>query len=165
MFGHKGFVAEACDKREVIVSVTAYRRDLARDRLWLGRLIATGRKLSLFPQGNDDIAYFRQLLGQHADRIQTLPRDLNYLRDYSIRNEAIIVGTRLHLIMFALQNGIPGLVLVVDNRARELGLTFKHLPVTTNGEQLAECSEFEYSVPEDFDAAMVDVVRQVIQSP
>jgi len=103
-------------EREVVTSVTDYRKDHARDNNLLDQLSSQFDKVLLWPQSHGDVEYANEL-DLPANVVRLNPDLAEFERMVEGR---IYVGTRLHAGIRASQLGRPSLVVVVDNRAREI---------------------------------------------
>ena len=101
---------------EAVVTVTDYGKSAAQDRAWIESLSRHYERLVLVPMGPGDEAYFRGELDMRHLRIGKV--GLAGLREELPGRH--YVGTRLHAGIFALQYGVPSLILAIDNRSIEL---------------------------------------------
>jgi len=108
----------------VLLTFTNYSQD-ERDRQLLATLQRKYRKIFLWVQGPEDLAYARSL----SNDIDIIPPSLNALdRLLSSGIKIDYVGTRLHAGIRAMAFGHRTIIIGVDNRATEMGKDF-NLPV------------------------------------
>jgi hypothetical protein len=100
----------------VVATVTDYLPEPERDRKMLEVLRHRAERLWIWPQGKSDSRYVeslgfgRHLIGAGLDAFDSLlAEDVEY------------VGTRLHGAVRAMSRGVASVVVVIDNRAAEIG--------------------------------------------
>jgi hypothetical protein len=97
--------------------LTDYMRNPELDAKLLALLVSTYEKVFFWPQGRNDLEYFRSL----NFPIQPLEHSLTALNEFLSSDLSFdYVGTRLHGGVQCLLAGRRPLVLEVDNRAREI---------------------------------------------
>ena len=120
----------------VILTLTDYSQDVARDELLIKTLNEHYRSVYYWIQGANDYAYFKTLRG--VENIKIIPPNLAAYDTFLKEHETDFVGTRLHGGMRALQNKRRTIIIGIDNRAIELNRDF-NIPVLNqnNMEQLS----------------------------
>ena len=124
---------------ECLVTITDYypcpREDEQFLRLVLDHFRGT---VFLFPQGTGDLNYIQTLpvFRKESRRFHILDHSLEKLETFLDTHRVNYVGTRLHGGIAALNNGVPTLILAVDNRAAEMSRSFG-LPVVERGNKPA----------------------------
>lgn len=103
-------------RQSVIVTITDYNRDPARDSGMLRRLRGIYDRVVLWPQGAGDIEYMSSL----DPDARVLPRQLAAFDEALATGDFDYCGTRLHAGVRALQHGVRALIVAVDNRATEI---------------------------------------------
>lgn len=102
---------------EVVLTLTEYHADRENDRRMVELAFRHYERVSLFVQQPEDYAYARSLtensFAEVVASLGTYDRLLERSIDY--------IGTRLHGGMRAIQKGKRALIVVVDNRARDIG--------------------------------------------
>ncbi|MDO4397993.1 MAG: polysaccharide pyruvyl transferase family protein [Oscillospiraceae bacterium] len=104
--------------RDVITTVTDYRKDVESDNLMLEILGKSYETVYLWLQGRRDEEYLNELC--LPKNLVIIPRDLKKYEERLEKGNADYVGTRLHAGIHALNYGIRSLVIAVDNRALEI---------------------------------------------
>lgn len=103
-----------------VATVTDYARNPALDWLFLLAVSKLSSDFVVWPQGEGDAKYAKQLgFGRHliAPGLENLDAGLKGEFD-------LYLGTRLHGAIRALQFGVPAVVIAVDNRATEVSKDF-----------------------------------------
>lgn len=124
--GRSGAWTEDC-----LATVTDYYTNPKEDDRFLRLVLDHFRgTVFLFPQGTGDVNYIRSLpvFKQKSRRFHVLEHSLEKLEAFFDTERVSYVGTRLHGGIVALNNGVPSLILAVDNRAAEMAKDFG-LPV------------------------------------
>ena len=104
--------------QDVVTTLTYYRPDPESDRALLFALARNYRRIYFWPQQSRDLPYFQSLGVPGITIIQPSVRHYNQI----LENESVdFVGTRLHGGIRALQKGRRALIVMVDNRAAEIG--------------------------------------------
>jgi polysaccharide pyruvyl transferase WcaK-like protein len=103
--------------REVVCTLTCYNMKPEYDRPLLELLDELYDRVILWPQGNDDLEYAREL-GVSFDVVPHTVGAFDELLEES--PDVDYVGTRLHAGVRALQNHKRALILGIDNRAMEI---------------------------------------------
>lgn len=104
--------------RDVITTVTDYRRDVKSDNLMLNILSKNYRHVFLWLQGKRDEEYLNTL--QRPSNLIVVPRKLEAYEELLKQGSIDYVGTRLHAGIFALNYKIRSIIVAVDNRAIEI---------------------------------------------
>ena len=124
---------------DCLAMITDYYQNPADDdqflRLALEHFSGT---LFVFPQGVGDVDYLRSLpvYRNKQRRFHVLDHSLEKLETFLDERRVTYVGTRLHGGIVAMNNGVPSLILAVDNRAAEMARDFR-LPVVKRGDKAA----------------------------
>lgn len=105
--------------REVVTTITDYRRDPGRDSEMLAILGRNYDHIHLWLQGEQDGEYL-QTLNVPAN-LTTIPATLADYEAMLQPGKVDYVGTRLHAGIHALNYGVRSIILAVDNRATEMG--------------------------------------------
>lgn len=104
--------------REVVATITDYRRDPERDSEILAILGRNYDHIHLWLQGKQDGEYL-QTLNVPAN-LTTIPATLADYEAMLQPGKVDYVGTRLHAGIHALNHGVRSIILAVDNRATEM---------------------------------------------
>lgn len=101
----------------VVFTLTDYARDLEKDQKLINILKRSYDEVFFWPQGSDDFEYIHEL---EAEGINIITPQLGAYRELLKSGDIDFVGTRLHAGIFAMQNNVRALILIVDNRARDM---------------------------------------------
>lgn len=104
--------------RNVITTVTDYRRDIERDSQMLEILGRNYENVYLWIQGKYDEEYLSELIV--PNNFSTIPACMDAYEQYLNMGDVDYVGTRLHAGIFALNHHVRSLIIAVDNRAIEI---------------------------------------------
>ena len=130
--------------KEVITTITDYRRDPEKDSEMLAILSRNYDHVYLWLQGLHDEEYLQTL--DIPSNLTTIPASLEAYEEVLRKGGVDYVGTRLHAGIHALNYKIRSIILAVDNRATEMGRDV-NLPVI----QRDEISEkLEKKIQSDF---------------
>lgn len=116
----------ADDIETIVVSVTDYRINFDRDAKWLIPVLQMNKRLALFVQGPEDLAYFTNLLAYFERRYSVAKPafdaiySLTCLQEFLSGNSVVHVGTRLHLSAYFWNNSRKSLLVSIDNRASSI---------------------------------------------
>lgn len=104
---------------KVVCTITDYRRDVQNDRAMLDILLESYERVYLWLQGQDDLAYIREL--GYEDKLELIGSTLEAYDAVLATDDLDYVGTRLHAGIRALSKGHRSLVISIDNRAECIG--------------------------------------------
>lgn len=104
--------------RNVITTITDYRRDIEHDNQMLEILGRNYENVYLWLQGKYDEEYLSELTV--PNNFSTIPASMETYEQYLNMDDVDYVGTRLHAGIFALNHHVRSLVIAVDNRAVEI---------------------------------------------
>lgn len=107
---------EKADK--VVFTLTDYCKNKDDDRKFVDILCKNYNDVYFWPQGSNDYNYAMELC--ILDKVKILNPDIESLRKLLISGNIDYIGTRLHGGIFAMQNKVRTIILIVDNRAREI---------------------------------------------
>lgn len=141
--------------REVVTTITDYRRDPERDNEMLAILSRNYDHIHLWLQGAKDGEYLKTL--NVPANLTTIPATLSDYEALLRPGKVDYVGTRLHAGIHALNHGVRSIILAVDNRATEMGRDI-HLPVLQR-ENISR--ELEAKIREEF-ATDIQIDQQAI---
>ncbi len=102
---------------EVVFTITDYHKDQKQDSEMITILQKNYKKLYFFAQGIGDLEYLRQLT---TDENIEVIYNLEQYRELLESKDIDYVGTRLHAGLYALQKYIRTIIIVIDNRARDI---------------------------------------------
>lgn len=102
----------------VVFTLTDYLKDLEKDKALIDILARNYEELYFWPQGYGDYEYLMEL---DVDvKINVISPNLNAMRSLLLEGNIDHVGTRLHGGIFAMQNYVRSIILMIDNRARDM---------------------------------------------
>ena len=104
--------------RNVIATITDYRRDEVQDTLMFEILQKCYQNIYVWIQGKKDEEYIASL--QLSEKVILIPRSLEAYENILKRGNIDYVGTRLHAGIYALNFRIRSIIIAVDNRAIEI---------------------------------------------
>ncbi|MGA8259299.1 MAG: polysaccharide pyruvyl transferase family protein [Arenicellales bacterium] len=105
----------------VLLTLTDYRQDEKADRALVECLARRYREIIFWPQGSGDLRYGCHVLFNIRNRVHLLENTLDALDSLLVRPGSFdYIGTRLHGGIECLKSGRRGLIIGVDNRAREI---------------------------------------------
>lgn len=130
--------------REVVTTITDYRRDSEKDSEMLAILSRNYDHVYLWLQGRHDEEYLQSL--NVPANLTTIPASLAAYEEVLRKGGVDYVGTRLHAGIHALNCKIRSIILAVDNRATEMGRDV-NLPVIQRD---AISEELEKKIQSDF---------------
>lgn len=102
----------------VIFTLTDYKRDALRDQKLIDVLVGSYNNIYFWIQGTEDYDYFKSF--SNTSSIELVNPNLDAYRGVLRRGKIDYVGTRLHAGIFAMQHKVRSIILVVDNRARDM---------------------------------------------
>ncbi|WP_395444152.1 polysaccharide pyruvyl transferase family protein [Caulobacter sp. UC70_42] len=103
---------------EVVTTFTFYHRDVELDRSIIEMMKANYSRVHFWPQQREDLAYFQSL---GVSGVELVNPSLRAYDELLSNKNVEFLGTRLHGGIRALQKGRRALIIVVDNRAAEIG--------------------------------------------
>lgn len=106
----------------VIFTLTDYCRDPKKDQLLINILNRNYKKVLYWVQGSEDLEYFKTL--KNIENITIIPPNLECYKQELLKDRTDYIGTRLHAGIFAMQNFCRSIILIVDNRARDIKKTY-----------------------------------------
>jgi len=105
----------------VVFTLTDYNQDLNNDKKLIEILKRNYKDIYYWPQGSDDLEYADNF---DLKGIKILPPKLESYRELLKSSNVDFVGTRLHAGIFAMQNNVRSIIIVIDNRARDMQKTY-----------------------------------------
>ena len=102
----------------VVFTLTDYQKDEKSDKQLIEILINNYKDVYYWPQGVGDYEYINHL--GYSSKIKIISPSLEAMRKLLLSGDIDYVGTRLHGGIFAMQNYVRSIIIIVDNRAREM---------------------------------------------
>lgn len=102
----------------VVFTLTDYKKDEKLDKELIDILLKNYKIVYFWPQGIGDYEYIDKL--NYSDKVKIVAPNIDAMKSLLSKGDIDYVGTRLHGGIFAMQNYIRSIILIVDNRAREM---------------------------------------------
>ena len=118
----------SCKSSNVIFTLTSVYQQKDYDKSIIESVCRNYKMVYFWPQGASDLEYFNEICGTYKDRIQVVDETLEAYNRVLNQDDLDYIGSRLHGGVHALHHGKRSIIIIVDNRAREIGKDL-HLPV------------------------------------
>ena len=112
----KGIPHDKADR--VVFTLTDYCKDQTHDQMLINILKENYKEVLFWIQGSNDLKYFNSL--NNTDNIKLIPPNLASYEKILEEGNIDYVGTRLHAGIFAMRHKIRSIILIVDNRAKDM---------------------------------------------
>lgn len=112
----KGIPHDKTDR--VVFTLTDYCKDQTHDQMLINILKENYKEVLFWIQGSNDLKYFNSL--SNTDNIKLIPPNLASYEKVLEEGNIDYVGTRLHAGIFAMRHKIRSIILIVDNRAKDM---------------------------------------------
>lgn len=109
-------------KNSVVFTLTDYCKDSRRDKQLIKILKDSYKYIYFWPQGSGDMEYINNI--ENTKDIIIIPPSLENYEKLLRKKEVDYIGTRLHAGIFAIRHGIRSIILIIDNRARDMKKTY-----------------------------------------
>ncbi len=106
----------------VVFTLTDYAANRETDQYLIDVLTRTYETVYFWPQGTRDIKVFESL--NNTENIKMITPSVKAYSDLLSKGNIDYVGTRLHAGIYAMQHKVRSLILIVDNRAADMGETY-----------------------------------------
>jgi len=106
----------------VIFTLTDYDQDKLRDQKLIDILVENYKEVLFWVQGSGDLEYYNSF--QNTTGITVVSPSLEAYRSALTSGAIDYIGTRLHAGIFAMQHSVRSIILIVDNRARDMHNTY-----------------------------------------
>lgn len=106
----------------VIFTLTDYCIDRENDQFLINTLVEEYKKVYFWIQGSEDLNYLKSF--KNIEKIKLISPNIESYEEVLENNDIDYVGTRLHAGIFALQKLKRSLIIIVDNRARDIKKTY-----------------------------------------
>lgn len=103
---------------KVVFTLTDYLKDEKADCNLIKILLKNYEKVYFWPQGVGDYDYIKKL--GYLEKVDLVSPNLEAVKKIFTKGNVDYVGTRLHGGIFAMQNYVRSIILIIDNRAREM---------------------------------------------
>lgn len=140
----------------VVFTLTDYSQQKDADSMFVDILRRNYREVYFWPQGYGDYQYAK-VLGV-LDKVKIVNPNLEDMRDLLSTGNIDYVGTRLHGGIFAMQNKIRSIIIIIDNRAREMGKNY-NIPAIERNELIALESMINSSWETDINIDMEKILE------
>lgn len=108
--------------KDVIFTLTDYEIDREKDQQLIDTLIKHYETVHFWIQGSKDLEYLQSL--QNTNTIKLVNPNLEAYSEVLSQGNIDYIGTRLHAGVFAMQHKVRSVILIVDNRARDMQKTY-----------------------------------------
>ena len=138
--------------KNVVFTLTDYKRDLVNDQKLIDILIGNYENVYFWIQGEKDYEYFKTFKG--IDKVKIISPSVEQFKKVLLTKDVDYVGTRLHAGIFAMQHFVRTIILIVDNRTRDMKETYDLIAMERNDiDQLEKMinSEFKTNIKIDED--------------
>ncbi len=137
----------------VIFTLTDYKKDLNKDQALIDILVKNYEKVYYWVQGSNDLEYLNTF--NNIENIKIVAPNLDSFEKVLVEKNIDYVGTRLHAGIFAMQHFVRSIILIVDNRARDIKenyniVSIERDDIEENLEKMLN-SEFETNISIDED--------------
>lgn len=105
----------------VILTLTGVYKQKEYDKYIIKSACKNYKRVLFFPQGLTDLEYFNKIVGKYKENIEVIDGTLAAYDKVLEDQDIDYIGSRLHGGIHALQKGRRSIIVVVDNRAREMG--------------------------------------------
>lgn len=103
---------------QVVFTLTDYLKDKEKDQEIINILNKNYKRIYYFPQGSEDLEYLQQF--ENIEKIEVLSANLESFEKKLIEGNIDYVGTRLHAGIYAIKHKIRSIIIIIDNRARDI---------------------------------------------
>ena len=114
----------------VVFTLTDYCKDKVKDQQLIEILKRQYKEIFFWIQGSEDLKYFRTL--RNTDGIELVAPNLDAYEKLLDKGNIDYVGTRLHAGIFAMRHKVRSIILIVDNRARDMKESYNLVAVERN---------------------------------
>lgn len=141
----KSFCREIPTKKanRVVFTLTDYKKDRQNDQKLIDCLNKNYKEVYFWVQGSGDLEYLRSLL--NTQNISIISPQLSEFEEVLTSGNIDYIGTRLHAGIYALQHKVRSIILIVDNRTRDLRKSY-HIPAVERN----QLSKLENMIHSDF---------------
>lgn len=108
--------------KDVVFTLTDYDQNQEKDQRLVDILQKNYENVYFWIQGSADLEYFKTL--DNIDSITLVDPNLDAYKKVLTQGNIDYVGTRLHAGIFAMQQKVRSVILIVDNRARDMQATY-----------------------------------------
>ena len=109
--------------KQVVFTLTDYCRNEERDKKLISILKKNYENIFCWIQGDQDLQYLNEITNV-AD-IHLISPSLEAYKTFLEENDVDYIGTRLHAGIFAMQMKKRAIIIIVDNRARDMKKTYQ----------------------------------------
>lgn len=149
----KEIPTEKSDK--VIFTLTDYCKDIEKDQKLIDILKKSYNKVYFWVQGSRDYDYLNSLKNiENINIIFSLEEYRNLLENGNID----FVGTRLHAGIYAMQHKVRSIIIVVDNRTRDMRETYNLVSINRENKKVIECLYINLKKNNLFEFQLIDEV-------
>lgn len=111
----------------VIFTLTDYDKDEEKDKILVDVLKKNYDEVFFWVQGSGDLDYLKSIC--KIDKIKIIGPNLNKYKQVLDEKNIDYVGTRLHAGVYAMQHLVRSIIIIIDNRARDIKKTYNIVSV------------------------------------
>lgn len=104
-----------------LLTLTDYAKNIDLDFQLIKLLTEEYKEIYFWPQGIDDLAYFKELTQSVDYDFKILSFGLPSIKQFLLTYSCDYIGTRLHSGILALNNRCRSIIIEIDNRSIEIG--------------------------------------------
>lgn len=108
--------------KTVVITLTDYAADICKDQKFIDIINNNYEKIYFWIQGIKDLEYLRQL--KNTNNFVLISPNVDDYNCFLKETECDYIGTRLHAGIKAMQHARRSIILIVDNRARDMKNTY-----------------------------------------
>ena len=140
----------------VVFTLTDYLKNKELDLKLINILMHKYNEVYFWPQGYSDFSYISDL--GYSEKIKIISPNLDAMRALLKEGNVDYVGTRLHGGIFAMQHFVRSIILIIDNRAREMKEHY-NIPAIERGDlsKLEEMIDTEWSTKINIDIDRIKI--------
>jgi len=148
---------------DVVFTLTDYAMDEHKDQKLIDILLKNYKNVHFWIQGTEDLTYFKTLKNTKA--IKLISPNLGSYDELLNQGDIDFVGTRLHAGIYAMQHKVRSIILVVDNRARDMQKTYNINAVERDDiDQLDEIINSEFATDIHIDQEKINLWKSQFKS-
>lgn len=142
--------------KKVIFTLTDYCMDIEKDQQLIDLLNKNYEEVYFWVQGSEDLEYFNSF--KNVENIHIVGPNLPEYKKVLQSGDIDYIGTRLHAGVYAMQNFVRSIILIVDNRARDMKKSY-NLPAIERDSinQLDELINSDFSTNVEIDQDSINL--------
>lgn len=129
--------------KDVVFTLTDYSMDPKKDQELIDILIKNYRNVFFWIQGTEDLDYFNTF--KNIESIKLVSPNVEAYGELLSRGDVDYVGTRLHAGIYAMQHKVRSIILIIDNRTRDMKSSYGLNAIERN-----DINQLETMIKSDF---------------